>query len=181
MYSPTCVPPAVLIRRHLHHPISLPPLSLLLYVSAASLMFLFPLYRVSAAAALPYCSPTPSQPPVPNEQCNQLSWATCSGRLGICVSIGGGGAVATPVRQQPAIISGRRCSGFGIQRNLQPCVFRFWDAAFFSWGHRVYSESDYLLSLCSLNAAVAPGRQPQPDQLCPSTKSYDAPTYVCII
>ena len=87
--SSTCIPLSVLIRRRLHHPVSLPPLSLLLYVYAASLLLLFPPSCVSADVALPYCAPAPSRPPVTTERRNLVSWAPHSGRLGVCVLIGG--------------------------------------------------------------------------------------------
>ena len=106
--SSTCVFPSVLIRRRLHHPVSLTPPSLLFYVSAASLLSLFPPSRVSAAIALPYCAPAPSRPPVTTERRNLLSWAPRFGRLGVCVLIGEDD-VAIPVVRQPAIMSGRRC------------------------------------------------------------------------
>ena len=54
-----CVHPSVLICRHLHHPIYLPPTSLLFYVSAASLLLLFPPSHVPPAVALPYFVPSP--------------------------------------------------------------------------------------------------------------------------
>ena len=73
--SSTCVSPVILIPRRLHHPVSLPPPSLLFYVSAASLLSLFPPSYVSTTVALPYCAPAPSRPPITTEQRNRVSWA----------------------------------------------------------------------------------------------------------
>ena len=89
LYSSTCISPAVLIHRRLHHLTSLPPPSLLFYISSASLLSLFLLYWVSSAVTLPSWNPAPSQPPVNNDQRNQGSWAPCPGRLVVCVPIRG--------------------------------------------------------------------------------------------
>ena len=85
--SSTCVSPVILIPRRLHHPVSLPPPSLLFYVYAASLLSLFPPFYVSTTAALPYCAPAASRPPITTEQRNRVSWAPRSGRPGVCVLI----------------------------------------------------------------------------------------------
>ena len=65
--SSKCISPAIIIRRCLHHPTSLLPSYLFLYISDTSLLSLFPSSCVSAAIALPSCAPAPSQPPVPTE------------------------------------------------------------------------------------------------------------------
>ena len=112
MYSSTCVSPDVLVRRCIHHPASMPPPSLLLYVFAASLLSLFPSSCVSAAVARHYCTPTPYLPPVITEWWNRGSWVPRPGQYRVCVSIGGG----------------RHChSGQATARhNTRPPMFQFW-------------------------------------------------------
>ena len=86
-----------------------------------------------------------------------------------CLHSNKGATVVITVGWKSAIISGPWCSGFGRPGHPQQCVFQFWAAKFSLGEHHICSESDAFPSICSLAAAVAPGRQPWPDQLGPST------------
>ena len=117
------------------HPLPSPPSR----ISASTIRIVLRLCHVSYVAVsivqrLCHClSPLLTPRPVPT---SRYYWAMKPSILGAAFRsvghfrFGRGGAVAIPVGRQPAIISGRQCSRFGRPRHPQPCVFRFWDAAF---------------------------------------------------